>query len=90
MPDLFKSDLALTDVTAGVSDSDLSIVLNPSRSAEKVVDTGCHIVPFIVVSKSTSRNWKQKLDLFMGVHSICVSQPPQSLRQQRLTLVNAH
>lgn len=51
-PHLNKSDLALTDITAGVSDGDLPVVLNPALPTENVVDAGRHLVPFIVVSSS--------------------------------------
>lgn len=80
MPYLKKSDLALTDVTVVVFDVDLSVVLDPARSAEKVVDAGCHMFPFIVVSKSKSRDWK--CETFSWLHVYFVSQPPQSQRQQ--------
>lgn len=51
-PHLYKSDLALTNVTVCVSDGDLPVVLNPTLSTENVVDAGRHLVPLIVVSKS--------------------------------------
>lgn len=59
LPHLNKSDLALTNITAGVSDRDLPIVLNPALSTENVVDAGRHLVPFIVVSKSRKRKFKK-------------------------------
>lgn len=77
---LKKSDLALTDVTGVVFDVDLSVVLDPAWSTEKVVDAGCHIFPFIVVSISKSRDWK--CETFSWVHIYFVSQSSQSQRQQ--------
>lgn len=56
IPDLNERDPALTGVTAGVSDGDLSVVLDPALSAEEVVDAGRHIAPFVVVSESRCRN----------------------------------
>lgn len=76
---LNKSDLALTDVTVVVFDVDLSIVLDPARPAEKVVDAGCHMFPFIVVSKS-KRDWK--CETFSWGHIYFASQSAQSQRQQ--------
>lgn len=61
LPHLNKSDLALTNITAGVSDGDLPIVLNPALSTENVVDAGRHLVPLIVVSKSRKRKLKTTL-----------------------------
>ena len=55
LPHLNKCDLALTNITAGVSDGDLPIMLNPALSTENVVDAGRHFVPLIVVSKSTTK-----------------------------------
>lgn len=52
MPHLDKSDLALTNITSGVSDSDLAIVFNPALSTKNVVDAGRHLIPLIVVSRS--------------------------------------
>lgn len=87
MPYLNKSDLALADVTVVVFDVDLSVVLDPARSAEKIVDAGCHIFPFIVVSKSKRRDWK--CERFSWVHIIlCPNRP--SRRGSRLTFANAH
>ncbi len=60
LPHLDKSDFALTNVTAGVSDGDLPIVLNPALSTENVVDAGCHLVPLIVVSKSKKKKKELK------------------------------
>lgn len=76
---LKKRDLALTDVAVVVFDVDLSVVLDPARSAEKVVDAGCHMFPFIVVSKSKSRDWK--CETFSRAHVYFVSQS-QLQRQQ--------
>lgn len=56
IPDLDERDPALTGVTAGVSDGDLSVVLDPALSAEEVVDAGRHIAPLVVVSESRCRN----------------------------------
>lgn len=52
MPHLNKSDLTLTNITAGVSDGDLPIVLNPALSTEDVVDARRHFVPLVVVTKA--------------------------------------
>lgn len=49
---LNKCDLALANITAGVSDGDLSVVFNPTLSTENVMDAGRHLVPLIVVSRS--------------------------------------
>lgn len=57
-PHLNKSDLALANVTARVSDGDLPVVLNPALSAENVVDAGRHLVPLVVVSRSRKRTLK--------------------------------
>lgn len=53
---LDESDPALTCITVGVFDGNLSVVLDPALSAENVVDAGRHFVPFIVVSESEQRN----------------------------------
>lgn len=52
---LNKSDLALANVTVGVSDGYLAIVLNPSLSTDNVMNAGSHLIPLIVVSKSGKR-----------------------------------
>lgn len=78
MPYLKKGDLALTDVAVVVFDVDLSVVFDPAWSAEKVVDAGCHMFPFIVVSKSKSRD--RKRETFSWAHVYFVS--PQSQRTQ--------
>lgn len=52
LPYLNKSDLALTNITAGVSDGDLPIVLDPALPTENVVDARGHFVPLVMVSKS--------------------------------------
>ena len=54
-PHLNKRDLALANVTAGVSDGDLPVVLDPALATENVVDAGRDLVPLIVVSKSEKK-----------------------------------
>lgn len=52
MSHLDKSELALANITAGVSYGQLSVVLYPALSTQDVVDTRCHLVPLIAVSHS--------------------------------------
>lgn len=72
LPHLNESDLALTYITAGVSDGDLPIVLNPALSTKNVVDAGRHLVPLIVVSKS------REMELKALAYSRCVCLSVQS------------
>lgn len=88
LPDLNKRYPALTDVTADVSDRDLSVVLNPARSAEKVVNTGRHVAPFIVVSESKAEMSYIKHILGCALHE-CVRSTSRSPRQQEPTSVAA-
>lgn len=60
LPYLNKSDLALTNITAGVSDGDLPIVLDPALPTENVVDARGHFVPLVMVSKSVVFKKKKK------------------------------
>lgn len=69
LPHLNESDLALTNITAGISNGDFPIVLDPALSTENVVDAGRHLVPLIVVSQS------RQMELKTTFIHVCLSSP---------------
>ncbi len=50
--DLDEGDFALTFFTVGVYDGDFSVVLDPALPTQNVMNTWCHFIPFIVISKA--------------------------------------
>lgn len=54
---LDEGDLAGADVTLGVSDGHLSVVLQPPLLTQDIVDAGHRLVPLIVIP--ISRGWRE-------------------------------
>lgn len=52
---LDKSDFTLAGVTVDIFDGHLSIMFDPTLTAQDVMDAGCYFVPFVVVPKPNKR-----------------------------------
>lgn len=53
---LDKGDFTVTDIAAGVPNGDFPIVLDPALTTQNVMNTRCHFVPLIVVSKAVNES----------------------------------